>query len=98
MAQIDGDVEDLPLQDADEFALGMGIDLIVEPADHAIGGVGLVVLYKTVGDAFLLKNLFVIGFEEIAPVVLVYSGFKDDEVRDVGLLKGHGYRLTYCSV
>jgi hypothetical protein len=38
----------------------MRIELIVQAADNAITGKGLVVLDKVVGDPFLVEGLFVI--------------------------------------
>jgi hypothetical protein len=42
-AEIDCDVPDMPGEDADKFALGLA-ELVMEAAEHAFDGKGLVVL------------------------------------------------------
>ena len=42
-AEIDGDVPDMPGEDADKFALGL-VELVMQAAEHALDGKGLVVL------------------------------------------------------
>jgi len=41
--EIDGDVPDMPGEDADKFALGLA-ELVMQAAEHAFDGKGLVVL------------------------------------------------------
>jgi hypothetical protein len=41
--EIDGDVPDMPREDADKFALGLA-ELVVQAAEHPLDGEGLIVL------------------------------------------------------
>ena len=77
-AKVDGYVEDLSPEHADQFALGIGVQLIVQAADDAIGGKGLVVLDKTIGGAFLMEGLLIIGFKKVPALVFIDDGFEDE--------------------
>jgi hypothetical protein len=48
-AEIDGDVPDMPGEDADKFALGLA-ELVMQTAEHALDGKGLVVLDELFGE------------------------------------------------
>ena len=76
-AKVDGYVQYPALEDADELGLCMRIELIMQAADNAVTGKGLVILDEVVGDPFFVEGLFVIRFEKVSAFVLKYGRFED---------------------
>ena len=78
-AEIDGDVLDMTGEAADELALGPA-ELIVEAAQDAAGGEGLVVLGEVGGQTGGREGLLVEGLGEPAAFVAEAAGLKELDV------------------
>lgn len=69
-ADIDRHIEDSAFDASDEFALGVGRPLEVEPAHHSVGGHRFVVLHESdVQPGLLLEFLGVEALEEVSAAV-----------------------------
>ena len=93
-ADVDGDVEDLALDDADQLALRPP-DLQMQAAQRAADRPRMVVLHERAGDAVLAVRVGVIGLDEEAAVVVVDVGL-DDERRPADR-SGRRARQRSCS-
>ena len=90
--KIDGDVEDLPTQSADEFALGL-LDLVVEAPDDSGLRAGEIILHEIDVDAGLGEPAAVEQFLEEAAIVGEDAGLDEDEARELAGSKIHGWSL-----
>lgn len=77
-AEVDGDVEDLALQHANEFSLGLA-DLVVEAAKDVLVGERLIVLDEVRIGNELVEGGLVEALEEVAPVVAIDFGFEEQK-------------------
>lgn len=91
-AKIDGDVPDVAGEDADEFALGFA-ELIVEAAENALGGEGLVVLNEVGGELVVGEGVLIENFREPAATISEALGFKQLKVLDGRVDKAHRFSL-----
>lgn len=89
-ANVDGDVQHGALQHAHEFGLAVLAQLAVEPADDAVGGLGLVVLHEDGVDAVAGEFGGVVAFEEVAARIVEEPGLCDDDAGDGGGDEFHG--------
>ena len=84
-ADVHGHVEDGAFHHADKLALRL-LDLIVQTAQHALGGMGLVVLHEFhVRTRHLVEDLLVVAFVEIATAVAEHLRFDQENVRQGGI-------------
>lgn len=80
-AQVYGYVEDFALDDADELSLGV-LDLIMESAEDAFGGAGVVVLDEgDRGTDGCFEGALVEAFEEEAAGVGENLGGEDEHIK-----------------
>ena len=82
-ADVDGDVEDLALEDRDELALGVRV-LVVQPAEHAPARAREVVLDERGGQPGLGVAGAVPGLQEVAAGVAEDEGLDDQDARAFG--------------
>ena len=95
-ADVDGDVEHGPFDDADQFGLGVGRFLEMQAAQNAVGRTAFVVLHETDGADLVAELALRITLEEITAGVAEDTGFEDDNALDVGADDFHGQsRLVY---
>lgn len=84
LAQVHRHVEDAALDDPYELALRV-LDLVVQAAQHALGGAGVVVLHEVHLEAGgLAEDLGVEAFQEETAGVTEDFRFEDQEARDAG--------------
>jgi len=87
-AQVDGDVPDVPGEHADELSLGP-FELVVESAEDALGGAGLVILDKRGREIKPGKRILVVNFGEPAATISVAPGLDKFNVFQWSVEKGH---------
>ena len=95
LAQVDGHVEDAAAGDPHELALGL-LDLVVQAAQYALAGAGVVVLHEVRREAGgVLEGLGVEALHEEAAGVAEDFRFEDQQVRDRG--RDHFHQNTFSS-
>jgi hypothetical protein len=82
-AKIDGDVEDLSAQTANQLSLGL-LHLIVKAADHVFVGKRLVVLNKGAENAEVRQNPFIVAFKKGASGVFENPRFQELHIGNHG--------------
>ncbi len=95
-ADVDCDIEDAALRDANEFALGVLALLVVEPAKDTLRGARMVVLHeREAGSGGLVEAALVEAFEEKATLVAENLRLQDEHPVDGGGRDDHdGYTLS----
>jgi hypothetical protein len=89
-ADVHGDVEHRAARHAHQLALRLA-QLVMQPAQHAAGGAGMVVLHELGADAGRLgQHALVVALEEEAARVAEDLRFEDQRVVDLGLDDLHG--------
>src|SRR5215210_6298234 len=78
---IDGDIEDLPGNHPQEFSLRL-FDLIMQPAQDALAGSRVVILYKIKWNPSFRIIPFLITLQEETPLILEDPGFDQQDIRD----------------
>ena len=93
-ADVDGDVEDLAPQHADQLALGFA-ELRVQAAQRATGRAGLVVLDEGVGDPRLAILALVERLQEVPAGVPEHLGLDHEDAWQIGIQCTHRCRVTF---
>lgn len=79
LSQIHHHIQDITLQHANEFCLGIRGALVMQASQDAINRTGLVILQKGNVDARLLKRICIIAFKKIAAIIIKNFWLKDDQ-------------------
>lgn len=94
-AQVDGDIEYFAGSDAHQLALRL-LDLIVQAAQHALGRLGVVVLYEVAGDAGQFAKVSLIKtFIEKASIIAKYGGLENQYVWNCCGRDLHGISVSF---
>jgi len=72
-AEVDGYVPDMAGEDAEELSLGLA-ELVVEAAEDAAGGEGLIVLNEAGGEGGFAERILVENFGKPSPAVAKAPG------------------------
>ena len=83
VANVHSYVIDLACQGHHQLALGLGMHLIVQPAQHPVGRVGTVVLDKGPGDAIVSELGLLVALQEETSVIHKVLGSDQDDVWDL---------------
>src|ERR1700722_16240096 len=90
-AKIDGDVEDLSAQTADELSLRL-LHLVMKATHHVLVGKRLIVLNKGAENAEVRQNSFIVAFKKGASAIVENSRFQELHIGNLGCYCLH--RLT----
>ena len=88
--EIQRDIPDVAVEDADELTLRQA-ELVMEAAENAVGGAGLVVLNEGGGETGAVEGVGVEDLGEPAAVVSVLSGLDELDVLEFGFEDLHWY-------
>jgi hypothetical protein len=92
---INSNIEYLPFDTLNQFALCMRGPLVMKPPQDASHGTGIIILYKVFRDSVPGKLGVLIGFYEKTSFVLKSAGFDEDNLRDLKAFKDKWHELLF---